>query len=99
MIVALYALKRDDIVNFKCQLKQGSQGNYLLTYGHSLEKVNRYSAGTWHYALRSRIYNCIKYIFYSSFDYQQAGICEAAMLGNTFNLDDGLAKDFRNSGI
>ncbi len=93
------ALKRDDIVSFKCQLKQGSQGNYLLTYGHSLEKMDRHPPGTWHYALRSRIYNCIKNIFYNSFDYRQAGICEAAMLGNTFNIDDGLAKDFRNSGI
>jgi len=91
--------QRDEMVRLKGSYMQGKYNGYVLVYNNGFEKVKNIPFSSWPFMIRKAVYKCICNTIYSSLQYRQAAICEAAVLGNSANINAGQAKDFINSGI
>ena len=105
-------LERDDFIRFKCRVdylpgdsQQNGARNYfgssflLMGSVTDLEKAAPYSLWDKIFYIRSKFYNCLENIFYSSLEYRKAALCDAVILGNTTNLPGNISLDFKKSGI
>gem|GEM_PF-2624495 len=94
-----YFPERDELVRLKGSYRQGKYNGYILVYNNGFEKVKNRSPASWPFIIRKAIYKCIRNTIYGSLEYRHAAICEAAVLGNSANINESQAKDFINSGI
>ena len=91
--------QRDEMVRLKGSYRQGKYNGYVLVYNNGFEKVKNISFSSWPFIIRKAVYKCIRNTIYGSLEYRHAAICEAAVLGNSANINADQAKDFINSGI
>jgi ComEC/Rec2-related protein len=94
-----YFLKRDDFISFNCSISNNEGFISLAAYQDNVVKTDHSGTEQKIYNIRSRFYECIRKTFYNNLDYNTAALCEAIILGNTNNIPEKTATDFRKSGI
>jgi ComEC/Rec2-related protein len=94
-----HLFKRDDFIGISGDLTIKNDEPILISKSFNTKKIQEVSYLWRIFDLRSRIYRCLRNVYYTNLDFDYASISEALILGNTTNIRDYIIKNFKNSGV
>jgi len=92
-------LKRDEVIRFDGCIKKNENSLFLVTEEARIEKINPISFKDRIFFVRGKFYSCLSNIFSKSLSSSFAGLCKAAILGDTGSLSKNIKQNFIKSGV
>jgi ComEC/Rec2-related protein len=94
-----HLFKRDDFIEISGDLTIKNDEPVLISKSFNIKKIQGVSCLWRIFDLRSKIYRCLRNVYYKNMDFDYASISEALILGNTANIRDYIVTNFKNSGV